>query len=31
MAKRVISGPLFPQSWLELDAEARLVEDGSDL
>ena len=27
MAKRVISGPLFPESWVELDAEvSRIIE-----
>ncbi|CAM9782813.1 unnamed protein product, partial [Laminaria digitata] len=27
MAKRVISGPLFKESWVELDAEVRAVEE----
>lgn len=27
MAKRVISGPLFKESWVELDAEVRAAED----
>lgn len=27
MAKRVISGPLFEESWVELDAEVRAAED----
>ena len=27
MAKRVISGPLFEESWVELDAEVRASED----
>lgn len=26
MAKRVISGPLFPESWLELDGEIAAFE-----
>lgn len=26
MARRVISGPLFPESWVELDAEVKRVE-----
>lgn len=27
MAKRVISGPLFKETWVELDAEVRAAED----
>jgi len=27
MAKRVISGPLFEESWVELDAEVRAFEE----
>lgn len=28
MAKRVISGELFPESWIELDEEIRQAELG---
>lgn len=31
MAKRVISGPLFPESWVELDAEVSRIIENSKL